>query len=318
MTVYLSTLMPGVARAELDGARWKATRVLPKVDVRVLASDPRDSDLVWAGTQGGGVLRSPDAGANWSRAGLEGRIVKALAVSPGGRIYAGTNPAALFVSEDDGSSWRELVGFRRVRRWFWFSPAERPFSAYVLGLALDGETVIAGIEAGAVVRSTDAGETWLPHRPGSLRDCHSLATALGRFYEAGGTGAGAARSIDGGLTWTRPTGHDRRYGWASAADPVDPDLWYFSAAPGVRAHSENADAAIYRCYGDRAVRVAGGSPEPLRSMPYALITGPAPGHLVAGFADGEILESPDAGDSWQPLLRLPAISRTLIRVGCAT
>jgi len=174
MTVYLSTLVPGVARAELDGAGWKVTRVLPEVDVRVLASDPRDSDLVWAGTQGGGVLRSVDAGANWSQAGLEGRIVKALAASPGGRIYAGTNPAALFVSEDDGSSWRELVGFRRVRRWFWFSPAERPFSAYVLGLALDGETVIAGIEAGAVVRSTDGGETWLPHRPGSLRDCHSL------------------------------------------------------------------------------------------------------------------------------------------------
>jgi photosystem II stability/assembly factor-like uncharacterized protein len=315
MSVYLSTLVPGVARAEPDGAGWKVTKVLSDVDVRVLAPDPRDLESVWAGTEGGGVLRSIDAGASWTPAGLGGKVVKALAVSPAGRIYAGTNPAAIFASEDEGSSWRELVGFRRVRRWFWFSPAERPFSAYVLGLALDRETVIAGIEAGAVVRSTDGGETWQHHRPGALRDCHSLATAPGRFYEAGGSGGGAARSIDGGLTWTRPAGHDRHYGWASAGDPVDPDLWYFSAAPGIRAHSDDAGAAIYRCRGDRAVPVAGGRPNPLRSMPYALIAGPEPGSLVAGFANGEVRESADAGDSWRPLLRLPAISRALIRVG---
>jgi len=49
-------------------------------------------------------------------------------------------------------------------------------------------------------------------------------------------------------------------------------------------------------------------------MPYALIAGPAPNRLVAGLADGEVLESTDAGDSWRPLLRLPAVSRMLVEV----
>jgi photosystem II stability/assembly factor-like uncharacterized protein len=314
LSIYLSTVVPGVARAVPDGGGWSVDVVLPSVDVRVLAPDPRDGRLVWAGTQGAGMLRSADAGRSWSPAGLEGRTVKAITVSAGGRIYAGTKPAAVFTSEDDGRSWRELVGFRRVRRFFWFSPAERPFSAYVLGLAVDSDTVVAGIEAGAVVRSIDAGENWQAHRPGALRDCHSLTAAGGRFYEAGGTGGGAARSLDGGRTWLRPEGHDRHYGWASAVDPGDPDLWYFSAAPGVRAHSRDADAAIYRCRGDRAVRIWGGKPNPMPSMPYALIAGPAPNRLVAGLADGEVLESTDAGDSWRPLLRLPAVSRMLVEV----
>ena len=64
-------------------------------DVRCLAVDPLNPALVYAGTQGNGILRSPDRGRSWMRCGLEGRIVKAVAASPiePGVLYAGLKPS---------------------------------------------------------------------------------------------------------------------------------------------------------------------------------------------------------------------------------
>ncbi len=322
-SVYLATSPAGLARAELPGA--DVERVAAGFDVRCVAADPRAEHNVYAGTQGDGVLRSDDGGRTWRPAGLDGWVVKSLAISAAapGRVYAGTKPACLFVSEDRGETWRELTAFRRIfSRRFWFSPAERPFKAYVQGIALspkDPDLIVAGIEAGAVVRSADAGRSWQDHRRGAMRDCHHLmahATVDGRLYE-GGHGGGAF-SMDAGETWRRPAGLDRKYGWAVAADPANPDCWYVSVAPGIQAHSDHAQAAIFRSDGGDWRRISGGLPEPLDFMPYALISGPAPGQLLAGLASGEIWESHDHGDSWTKFnLRMPSIERCLVRLQVA-
>ena len=176
-------------------------------DVRCLAADPFDAQVVYAGTQGNGIFRSTDRGQSWQPAGMDGQVVKAIAASPQRRgvLYAGTRPAFLFMSEDYGASWRELEGFRAIpNRRFWFSPAESPWQAYVQAIALspaDPNVLLAGIEFGATIRSTDGGRSWSAHLGNSLRDCHSLKfhAANGDWvYEAGGTGGGAALSRDGG------------------------------------------------------------------------------------------------------------------------
>lgn len=316
MTVFLATLVPGVARASLSDGRWAVDVVLPNVDVRCLAIDPNDPRRVWAGTQGAGMQLSEDAGLTWTGAGLDGLIVKAVTVAGDGRVYAGTKPPLVFVTEDGGRRWVELESFRKRRRFFWFSPAERPFTPYVQGLVAANDVVVAGIEAGALLRSPDRGATWEPHRSGALRDCHGLAAGPdGGLVEAGGTGGGAAYSTDSGKTWMRPHGHRRHYGWAAAVDVADPTLWYFSSAPGVRAHSDDADAAIYRCRGTEPCQeLGGGLPAPMKAMPYALITGPAPRQVVAGMSDGEVWESRDAGDSWIQLFRMPGVNRSMVRL----
>ena len=55
---------------------------LANQDVRCLAADPTDPHVVYAGTQGAGVLRSDDGGQTWRQAGLAGRIVKSLVRQP--------------------------------------------------------------------------------------------------------------------------------------------------------------------------------------------------------------------------------------------
>jgi photosystem II stability/assembly factor-like uncharacterized protein len=324
---FLATTGDGLARAECRDGAWQVSRLLPGQPVTCLAADPLKPGVAYAGTRGG-VLRSDDAGLSWRPAGLTGQAVMAVAASPiqPGVVYTGTKPPALHVSRDGGESWTELEAFRRARAFWWLSPAEADLKPYVQGLALspaDANTIVAGIEAGAVLRSADGGQSWAGHRPGALRDCHSLifhASQGDWVYEGGGTGAGAAWSRDGGRTWRQPrAGLDRHYGWAVAADPARPEVWYVSLSPGpLQAHADGkAEAYIFRSAGGAAwEKLGGGLPQPLRHMPYALLTDPAaPGHLYAGLSSGDVWHSTDHGDHWAQLpFNLGGIHRALIRV----
>ena len=291
--VFISTLVHGLARAECGGdGQWQTEILLTDQSVQCLAVDPLNADVVYAGTRGG-VLRSDDRGKSWHPAGMDGRVVKSLAVSPHepGVIVAGTKPPGIYVSRNRGHDWTELEAFRQMRRWFWFTPAE-PGEPYVQALALsptDPNVILAGVECGAVLRTADGGRTWQGHQRKAIRDCHSLTfhPANGNWvYEAGGNGQGAAFSQDAGITWVQPkAGLDRHYGWACAADPLRPDVWYVSVAPlfvfphfrkyPIGHYDGYAHACIFRATGGAGLqKLGGGLPQPLDYMPYALLTDP--------------------------------------------
>lgn len=336
--IFLATNAMGVTRAEPGGTgAWTVEASLVGKRVNSLAADRRIPGRVFAGTQEHGVWRSDDAGRSWHEAGLPGQTVKTVAVSPlvPGLIYAGCKPAALFVSADHGATWNELPALRRARKWWWFSPAEPPdWGAYPQALALspsDPAVILAGIELGGVLRSADGGKTWSGHRPGAVLDCHSLMfhmTDGSQVYEGGGSGCGAAQSLDGGVTWRQPrAGLGTKYGWMVAADPLQPDVWYLSASDPPNplkgqfvppAHMDGkAGGRIYRAMGGGAwTRLAGGLPEPLDFMAYALIPDPGcSGRLYAGLANGDIWQTDDYGDAWKRLpVSMGSIHRTMILV----
>jgi photosystem II stability/assembly factor-like uncharacterized protein len=134
-------------------------------------------------------------------------------------------------------------------------------------------------------------------------------TARGRAYEVGGDGA--AWSHDGGRSWEKAdAGRDRRYAWALAVDPADPDRWIVSAAAGpFQAHGNGpSDSAIYRWQSSGPWQMIKG---PLDSHVYALATGQ--GRLVAGLGDGTLLQSQDGGDNWSELgERIGAITALVV------
>src|SRR5437660_11249633 len=79
---FLATTGQGLARAEYTtSTEWSIEFLLLDQDVRCLVADPLNSNVVYAGTQGNGVLRSSDRGKTWRLCGLPGQMVKALAVS---------------------------------------------------------------------------------------------------------------------------------------------------------------------------------------------------------------------------------------------
>jgi hypothetical protein len=310
-----------VARLEETGDSWAVEVALAASPARCLAVDPADRDTVYAGLENDGVRRSDNGGRTWVESGLAGKQVFSIAVSAAnGAVYAGTEPSALFRSDDRGETWHELEALLELpSRPTWSFPP-RPWTSHVRWIAPsphDADVILVGIELGGLMRSTDGGETWEDHRPGAQRDVHSLAwhpRVEGRAYEAGG--GGAAWSEDGGETWmAADEGRDRHYTWSVAVDPDDPELWYVSASTGPYAAHRRGDpqARIYRRRNGGWDALAGGLPEPLPAMPYALVT--TEERLFAGLANGELWESRDHGDTWSrceltsPLTRLLALAR---------
>lgn len=303
-----------LARVEKQGDEWNVRLSLLGSGTQCLAIDPDDSNTIYAGARGEGIWKSADGGVRWSNlsTALSQPDVFSLAISPvDGAIYAGCEPSMLFRSTDGGASWDELEAMRQVPSAPTWSFPPRPYTSHVRSIAPsphDADLLLVGIELGALLRTDDGGETWQDHRPGALPDVHTLAwhpAAPGCAYEAGGFG-GAARSRDGGDTWQRADngsdGPSLRYTWGLAVAPDDADCWFISDSPGpMQAHaSDNAQARILRWRGAGPWEALGGGlPDPLDSLPYALLA--TADTLYAGLGDGRIFVSADRGDSWRPL-----------------
>ena len=280
MPTIVAATRGGLVLARDVDAGGRNARTIVGGDARCLTADPLSSDTLYAGLGRPEVLRSDDRGATWEPVACPGgRLVRSLAVSRSepGAVYAGTSPVGVFVSRDRAATWQQLARFARRHSWWWFSPAEKPYRAYVAGIALspiDPRIVLAGIELGGVLRSDDSGRTWSGHRPGASRDCHSLVfhAAHGACaYQAGGT-RGGVLSLDGGRTWKRPPGLDRSYGLSVAADPERPEIAYLSAAHALTAHGPRCDAAIFRLEGSRWTRARLGLPQRLTTLPVIVTT----------------------------------------------
>jgi photosystem II stability/assembly factor-like uncharacterized protein len=283
--------------------------------IACLARDPRDPAFLLGGGRGDGLWRSADGGEAWERLDFPQEDVFSVSVSPvDGALYAGCEPSMLFVSRDRGETWAELESLREIPSAPTWSFPPRPWTSHVRWIAPspdDAGLLLVGIELGGVMRSDDGGETWADHRPGAQLDCHSLAwhpSAPGRAYEA--AGGGAAWSRDAGESWSpADAGRDRHYTWAVAVDPEDPDRWFVSASTGpFAAHGRGpAEAVLYRWASEGPWEpLAGGLPDPLDSMPYALAF--ADGALVAGLAGGAVYASRDLGERWEHVADAPRIS----------
>jgi photosystem II stability/assembly factor-like uncharacterized protein len=312
--IFLAVAGSGLARAHGgSNGDWTVEHLLEDQGVLCLAADLANSQSLYAGTKNG-VLRSNDRGLTWQSSGMDGQIVKSIAVSPHDPniIYAGTKPALMFKSGDGGDTWDELAGFRDIPfRWWWFSPAEPPDRRpYVMAIALSPtqpDVLLAGVEFGAVVRSDDGGRTWSRHRRGALRDCHSLKfhTKDGNWaYNAGGTGGGASFSRDGGSTFKKnKRGLAKKYGIVCGADSVKPEIWYVCVAPSpFNAFGSDPKVYLYRATGGAGWQPIGWKTHPLPEAPTALVTIPgASGHLYAGLYGGDVWHTSDYGDSWEKM-----------------
>ncbi|MCC6453994.1 MAG: hypothetical protein IT328_03550 [Caldilineaceae bacterium] len=107
----------GIFRTQDEGKSWESCNFgLLDEDALCMACAPDfgESELLWAGTAGGGLYRSRNSGRAWRESGygLPDAAVQALAISPNfsqdRTLFVGMEAHGVYVSRDGGENWVSL------------------------------------------------------------------------------------------------------------------------------------------------------------------------------------------------------------------
>jgi len=311
--------------------------------VNHVIADPRAGTLHAGGGDewhGPAVWRSTDQGESWARfdQGLaypEGqdklKTVWSLARAHG-RLYAGVEPAGLFVSDDDGESWRHVEGLTsHPSRPEWMPGGGGLILHHVIPHPLDPDQLWVAISTAGVFHTADGGQSWTPRNRGTRCDfmgdgatypefgqcVHSLAMAAGtgeRLYQQ--NHCGMYRSDDGGRGWQSiEHGLPSDFGFALATHPTDPETaWLLPLVGAEKRYAPDGKLAVWRTRdgGQSWADLRRGLPQAgayLCVLRQAMATDRLdPAGVYFGTTGGSLFASPDEGESWQPIAQhLPAI-----------
>jgi hypothetical protein len=153
----------GLVRCRWDGESENIEELNSALEgetVREVARDPFHPRRLYAATLTE-IHISEDDGASWQwlpSGGIDPRDIWTMAVHPtrANEIYVGTLPAAVYVSEYGGRSFRELSAFRTLpdyRKWT-FPPG--PHVAHARCIVLDArvpDEIVVGVEEGGVAHA---------------------------------------------------------------------------------------------------------------------------------------------------------------------
>jgi photosystem II stability/assembly factor-like uncharacterized protein len=190
-TLFVAT-PDGVFRSQDGGESWESSTFgLHDLDVLCLAVAPdfATSEVLWAGTAGGGFYRSRNGARSWRDAGegLPDDAFTCLLVSPhfaaDRTLYVGTEQSGLYHSTDGGMHWSPVDGVAQ--------------DLGILSLASVGDQLLLGTSSGLLLGDVNAG-SWRPARQGEFAAL-ALAAAGPRVLAA--TPEGIYRSTDGGDQW---------------------------------------------------------------------------------------------------------------------
>ncbi len=285
----------GIARSVDAGLTWQTSSAgLSDPNVYGLVVHPQLSQLVYATNDAGQLVRSLDGGKSWSELPVPGGldVFAPVAVDPA-LIYVGTD-AGLFLSRDQGDTWRRVEG-----------GGLPPFYS-VQALAVDAKDprlLYAGIRHSrgfGLWVSQDAGRSW-------SRRLHGVPDQLFVDPQRSGTvyllkRGYLQRSRDQGATWevyfdVTATGSFDGVAVGLVFDPHHARIAYVLSYDGPDYQTE---PALYKTTDDGSHWQALSAGLPGSFFPNSLAASPA-GPLLLGSSDGSasgLYRSDDGGASW--------------------
>ena len=159
-----------------------------------------------------------------------------------GVVYVGTEPSALFHSENGGETWTELKNMKSLLSSYTWAFPPRPFTHHVRWITVDPNnpnTIHVSIEAGAVIQSNDKGHTWIDKNsvPLSMHInylCtlkHQIAFMHHVVTDLWAPDRAYLESYNNGNSWISCSeGLEHHYLYSMAIDPADCDTILVSAA----------------------------------------------------------------------------------------
>ena len=318
----------GVVTIARAGSEWKvAHRAITDKHISAIVKEP-ESGLTFAGAFHGSVYVSKDDGKTWeARAnGMTQNNIYSLAVrrmNSRVRVFAGTEPAHLFVSDDLGLNWTEIPSLRSVPsvpKWSFPAPPHIGHVKHINFDPEDSKTIYASVEVGGLLRSTDGGNHW-EEFPSLYEDVHRLMIHPSNpKFLYGVTGRGLYVSPDEGATWEQWTRREDEIGGypdGFVFRPSDPKSILMTAAhdaPGTWRTTHFAGARISRSKdGGRTWEILhNGLPDRLQASIEAFCLEEADDStaVFAATTSGEIFCSSDMGDGWEKVITgLPPISK---------
>jgi photosystem II stability/assembly factor-like uncharacterized protein len=300
--------------------KWLVDAKLQNTEPQCVAVDPFRPIRAYCGTADQGLWLTDDSGKTWRQAGnkvLGSNNITSVLISPNeqgrgfGVLYVSTEPSMVYRSEDGGETWNtssQLLQLPSAKTWSFPPKPNTHHVRYMLADPSRTGTIYVAIEAGALIRSFDAGKTWNDGVRGGPYDTHTLTAnhnAPGRLYSAAGDGYFESR--DYGETWQeQDEGLEYTYLYSVAVHPSDPNTVLVSASPGPwRAYNPgNAESYIYRkTDGQRGgwELISKGLPQPSGTTVSTLTPNPdVRGEFYAANNIG-VYRSQDAGRTWSKL-----------------
>ncbi len=289
---------------------------------------------------GPAVWRSEDLGETWTHSsegltfGDDGpKVATVWNVTAGiDGIYAGVEPAGLFRSVDQGTTWQHVEGLtNHDSRPEWGPGAGGLILHTIIPHPTDSERMWVGISAVGVFETQDGGATWSTRNRGvraefnpenrfpDFGQCvHKLVMAADgdeRLYQQ--NHCGVYRSTDGGAQWQEITGDlPSDFGFVMTAHPRDPlTVWNIPLTDPERGRlMPGASAAVRRTHdgGDTWIRSGEGLPQ---ENAFVGVLREAMAHddrdpvgVYFGTSSGQVYGSADEGRTWSRIAdNLPPI-----------
>jgi hypothetical protein len=245
-------------------------------------------------------------------------------------IYAGVEDAAMFRSVDGGKTWKELSGLREHASGPSWQPGAGGLCLHTIVLdPVHTDRIFAAISAAGAFRSDDAGETWkpinrglrsntMPDEDAEVGHCvHRIALHPSRpdvlFMQKHWD---VMRTDDAGESWHEISGNlPTDFGFPVVVHSHEPDTVYVVPITSDSHHfPPDGKLRVYRSRagGTEWEALTNGLPQ---SDCYVNVLRDAMDvdrldscGIYFGTTGGQVYASPDAGDTWAPIVRdLPAV-----------
>lgn len=310
----------------------------------IVADTSGGKPILYAGvntwTWGPVIYKSSNLGASWKRAkssprfaaekdGLAVKRIWNLQPDGNGKLYAGVEPAALFVSEDGSASWQGFDGLNYHETREKWQPGAGGLCLHTIMIHPRNKGKIrAAISAVGVVGSDDGGIKWrfmnkkisagfLPNKFPEYGQCvHKIDSNLNKpdtlYLQNHG---GVYKSEDFGERWTKTDkGLPSDFGFPIAVNKTKPDMVYVFPVVGMGRFPPNGKFQVWITRNGGKVWEASDKGLPERAYFGVLreavaVDGEELGGVYCGTTTGQVFYSRNEGGSWEEMVHnLPRIT----------